>query len=267
MLSFKLLSMALILGASALVFSMHGQGGGVFYTPVQVFFGVDFHLAAARSQLFIVLTALSSTIIFGRAGRIDWPMAIVLEMAAGTGGFLGGLCAYRFSPDLLMVFLGSVVLLAAVSMLKNYGGNGREVASNSAPWRWHRELGGQRYVVNLLAGLPLWFVIGVMSGLTGTAGGFLKIPLMVLLFGMSIEIAFGCASFMVMLTAASGFAGHIAASSLDWPSTLIPAVLVAVGAQIGPRITLRSDPRVLQRRFAYVLCVLAAVIFYRNWSS
>ena len=54
-------------------------------------------------------------------------MAIVLEMAAGTGGFLGGLYAYRFSPELLMIFLGSVVLLAAVSMLKNYGGNGRVV--------------------------------------------------------------------------------------------------------------------------------------------
>ena len=75
MLSLKLLSMALILGASALVFSMHGQGGGVLYTPIQVLFGVDFHAAATRSHLFMVVTALSSTIIFGRARRIDWRTA------------------------------------------------------------------------------------------------------------------------------------------------------------------------------------------------
>ena len=122
--------------------------------------------------------------------------------------------------------------------------------------------------MNLLAGLPLWFVIGVMSGLTGTAGGFLKIPLMVLLFGMSIEIAFVCASFMVMLTAASGVRRtHCGIVSGLVPLRLIPAVLVALGLKSAHRITLRSDPRVLQRRFSYVLCVLAAVIFYRIWSS
>lgn len=106
MLSLKLLSMALILGASALVFSMHGQGGGIFYTPIQVLFGVDFHVAATRSHLFMVVTALSSTIVFGRARRIDWPVAITLESAAGVGAFLGGLYAHRFSAGFLMSVLG-----------------------------------------------------------------------------------------------------------------------------------------------------------------
>ena len=262
MLSLKLLLMALILGASALVFAMHGQGGGVLYTPIQVLFGVDFHTAATRSQLFIVVTAFTSTIIFGRARRIDWPVAIVLEMAAATGSFFGGLHAHRFSPSLLMLVLGSAVLVAAISMLRGYVGVEDEMGSSVATWHWRRDLGGSRYVVNLIAGMPLLVLIGVVSGLTGVAGGFLKVPMMVLLFGMPIEIAFGCASFMVMLTAASGFAGHVAASPPDWSVTLVIGIFVAIGAQIGPRITLRSDPERLQHRFAYVLFALSAVIFY-----
>lgn len=152
-------------------------------------------------------------------------------------------------------------------MLRDLGGPGDNVADEPRPWSWRRDLGGRRYDVNLVAGLPIWFVIGVVGGLTGVGGGFLKVPAMILLFGMPIEIAFGCASFMVMLTAGSGFVGHLAASPVDWPTTLILGAFVAVGAQIGPRIALRSDTRLLQHRFAYVLFALAVFIFLLSWKS
>ena len=215
----------------------------------------------------MVVTALSSTIIFGRARRIDWPVAITLESAAGAGAFFGGLYAHRFSAGLLMAVLGVVVLLAAVTMLRDLGSSGSNVPDKPAPWSWRRDVGGRRYDVNLLVGLPLWLTIGVVGGLTGVGGGFLKVPALVLLFGMPIEIAFGCASFMVMLTAASGLVGHLAASPVDWPTTLMLGALVAVGAQIGPRIALRSDTWRLQHRFAYVLFALAVFIFLLSWNS
>ena len=93
MFGLKTIVLAFVLGGSAVAFSMQGLGGGVLYTPIQVLFGIDFYEAATRSQLFIIVTSVSSTLIFRKAGKIDWPVALTLEAPAITGGYLGGFYA------------------------------------------------------------------------------------------------------------------------------------------------------------------------------
>ena len=87
----------------AVVFSMLGQGGGTLYTPIQVLAGVDFHVAATTSLFLIMVTSLSATIVFRKAKRVDWPLAIVLETVTTLGGLAGGLSSGRFSGTALSV--------------------------------------------------------------------------------------------------------------------------------------------------------------------
>ncbi len=71
----------------AVVFSMLGQGGGTLYTPLQVLFGLDFHVAATTSLFLIMITSLSATLVFRKAKKVDWPLAI---------GDCSGKCDYRW---------------------------------------------------------------------------------------------------------------------------------------------------------------------------
>ena len=66
----------------AIVFSMLGQGGGALYTPLQVLAGVGFHEAATTSLFLIVVVSLSSTLVFRRGRKVDFPLVAVL---AGAG--------------------------------------------------------------------------------------------------------------------------------------------------------------------------------------
>ena len=59
----------------ASVFSALGVGGGVLYTPVQLFFGIEFHTAASTSLFLIMVTSLSATLVFHRAATIDIQLA------------------------------------------------------------------------------------------------------------------------------------------------------------------------------------------------
>jgi uncharacterized protein len=70
--------------------------------------------------------------------------------------------------------------------------------------------------------------------LIGVSGGILKVPTLVLMFGVPMNIAVvGSSAFMVGLTASGGFLGHLLAGHFDWKMALVLIPGIFVGAQIG----------------------------------
>jgi len=257
-----LATLAAIMFAVAVVFSMLGQGGGVLYTPIQVWSGIDFHVAATTSLFLIMTTSLSATIVFRKAHRVDWPLAIVLESVTALGGLIGGLESGRFSGSTLMILFAAVIAFAAIFMIRNFEADHR-CAETSSFFSWRRPFGEQAYCVNLALALPISLLAGAVSGLVGVGGGILKVPMMVLLFGIPMEIAVASSAFMVGLTAAGGFAGHVAAGHWDWRISLILAVAVFIGGRIGARISLGVDRKKMKRAFGGLLFAIAALMLLR----
>lgn len=252
------LILATILGSGAVGFSMLGQGGGILYTPIQVLFGVDFHTAVFQSLWFTILTALPAVVLFRKKKQVDWAAAAVLESSSVAGAFLSGYFAHLFSPKALTFALAALVFAAGTSMLLKLGP--RKERAKLTRLDWVRELGGERYQIRLGQGLPLSLFIGIASGLTGAAGGFLKIPMMVRLFSMPINIAFGSSALMVSLTAAGGLLGHLATGAAVWHEPLLLSAFVLMGSQIGPRLAMRSRPVAMRKQFATYLFALACLV-------
>ena len=245
--------------AVAVVFSMLGQGGGVLYTPIQVWSGIDFHVAATTSLFLIMVTSLSATIVFRKAKRVDWPLAIALETVTALGGLIGGIASGRFSGRLLMLLFALVIAFAAIFMVRDFQRD-HDCRAPSRLFGWRRRLGEQQYCVNLLLALPISFAAGAISGLVGVGGGILKVPMMVLLFGIPMEIAVGSSAFMVGLTAAGGFAGHVVSGHWDWRVSLILAAAVFVGGQLGARTSVGIDRKKMKKGFGWFLLVIAGLM-------
>ena len=248
----------------ASVFSALGVGGGVLYTLVQLFFGIEFHTAASTSLFLIMVTSLSATLVFHRAATIDWPLAIVLETSTTIGAFLGGLFSGHFSGKFLIYLFSGVIAVAAFFMVKRFEIPNRCGDKPGGFFRWHRGIGNQRYCVNLALALPIAFIAGVISGMIGVSGGILKVPMLVLLFGVPMNIAVGSSAFMVGLTASGGFLGHLAAGHCDWRVALILMPGIFIGAQIGARTSVRVDKTRMKHFFGYVLAALAVFLIIRN---
>lgn len=246
--------------AVAVVFSMLGQGGGALYTPIQVFLGIDFHVAATTSLFLIMVTSLSATLVFRKARRVDWPLALGLEVVTASGGFVGGLASGRFSGAFLSVFFAGVIAFAAVFMIRDFKMETICPSAQEGLAYWERQFGGQTYCVNLLVALPASFVAGAASGLVGVGGGILKVPLMVLLLGIPMDIAVGSSAFMVGLTAAGGFAGHVASGHWDWTTSLILASAVFAGGQLGARKSIRIDKKKMEKGFGWFLLSIAGLM-------
>ncbi|MCY4189267.1 MAG: sulfite exporter TauE/SafE family protein [Bryobacterales bacterium] len=261
------LILAPILGVGAVVFSMHGQGGGVLYTPIQLLFGIPIHVAAVQSLCFTILTTLSAVLLFHKERHVDWKLSAVLESSSFAGAFGGGYAARLFPPEALAG--GLAVLLAASAFAMLFDLHPRASASGgSARLEWVRRQAGQTYRIHLGKGLPLSLLIGITSGLTGVAGGFLKIPMLVRLFGVPIKVAFGSSAFMASLTASGGLLGHVLAKdAVQWQDPLLLGACVLAGAQIGPRIAVHSKPETLRRRFSAYLFAMALLVVGSLWFS
>ncbi|HUZ45176.1 MAG TPA: sulfite exporter TauE/SafE family protein [Terriglobia bacterium] len=261
-LAFGLFYLVMFLVAS--VFSALGQGGGVLYTPVQLFFGFEFHTAATTSLLLIMVMSVSATMVFHKAAMVDWPLAIVLESSTTTGAFLGGLYSGYFSGKFLIYLFSGVIAVAAFFMVKHFDIKNRCGDQPGGFYRWGRGVGLETYCVNLALALPVSFIAGAISGLIGVSGGILKVPMLVLLFGVPMNIAVGSSAFMVGLTATGGFAGHLAAGHFDWRIALALIPGIFLGAQIGSRTSVKLDKAKMKTFFGYFLAVLAVFLVIRT---
>ena len=257
-----LVVLVLLIFLVAVLFSMLGQGGGVLYTPLQVWAGVEFHTAAATSLFLIMVVSLSASLVFHKVRKIDWPLILVLESATMSGGFLGGLASARVPAELLSLLFALVVMLAGGLMLRR-----PFLSSATKPHArllsWRRQVGDQIYQVNLGIGLPLSLLAGLVSGMVGVGGGILKVPLMVMLLGVPVDIAIGSSSLMIGLTAGAGFAGHLVVGHWDWRLSILLAVAVFAGGQIGSRVSVRISKQKLKQTFGWFMLVIALLMIVR----
>ncbi len=240
----------------AMAFSALGQGGGAFYVPALLAWGVPFHQAAAASQAVIVAVSLSALLVFHRAGFLDWQLVLLVEPATNLGAVAGGYLSQYVPAHTGKVVFATVLVVGAWFMLKPV--NNRPGPARTGFSYWTRTRGDDTYSVNWVATIPLMGAAGLVSGMLGVGGGLLKVPLMVLVCRIPMKIAVGTSSLMVGLTALTGLAGHAAAGHFD-PGLALPLAAAGfLGAQVGSRVSLSVDRRHLKRAFGLLLVVIAA---------
>ena len=258
------LVLAVVFLILAIIFAMLGQGGGALYTPIQVFTGIPFHEAATTSLFLIMVVSVSSTLVYRKNKRVDAPLVIALESITATGAFLGGLSSVKFTGGQLSIGFAVFIAFAALFMILpiNTDRTGKK-RKTGFPY-WQRQLGSEQYAVNLAVALPASLAAGLASGLLGIGGGLVKVPLMVLLLNIPMDIAIGSSALMVGITATTGFAGHVAIGHWNPKLALSLAVAVFIGAQIGARFSLKVNKKTLKKAFGYFLVVIAGIMVLKG---
>jgi uncharacterized membrane protein YfcA len=111
--------------------------------------------------------------------------------------------------------------------------------------------GGGMLRIVLAALLAAFALTGYVTGMVGISGGSFKVPLMVLLCGVTMRVAVGTSSAMVAATALMGFIGHAAGGDVGG-SWLVPvlAAVAAGGGLLGGTASLKTKPERLKPLFA-----------------
>ncbi len=259
--------LATVLFLSSLIAALFGLGGGILYTPFQLWLGIPFKEAASVSLFLILITSFSATIVFRKKNIVDWSLAIMLEIPTTIGAFLGGIISHYFSESFLVTLLAIMILFAAFFMIFKFKSKifscSYDKNLNNSKWLWKRVWTNKTYYLDLRCVFPIMFTLGTLISMVGVSGGVLKIPVMLLIFGIPLPVAIGSSAFMVGLTAAAGFLGHAAIGHVNWFNILILIIPVFIGAQLGSRLSVHLKSKNLKKLYGWFLILVAIITFLR----
>jgi hypothetical protein len=112
-------------------------------------------------------------------------------------------------------------------------------------------------------------VVGALTGLVGVGGGFLIIPALVLLGGLSMRLAVGTSLVIIALKSFAGFAVYLdvlAAQSLalDWGIIIKFTLIGILGGWLVHKVSHKFDQQLLRRIFASFLILMGLFILYQK---
>jgi len=249
---------ALIILIIAAIMTMSGRGGGNFYVVTLALTGFSMHEAATTGQFILVLSSLFATIFFGKKKVVSWKLVLIIGIMTIVSAFLGGFLSDIFNDKILKIVFAVFISLAALLMLKPLG---KEVKAEGR-FILKIQSNNETYNLNLLLVVPIVLFTGFVSGMVGISGGSFLVPLMVLFIRVPMKVAVGTSTTLVMVTALSGFLGHLSSGHFDVKLAIPLAVGGIIGAIIGTKLTLKTKPQFLKIIFATTSLIAALIMIY-----
>ncbi|MFI7535816.1 sulfite exporter TauE/SafE family protein [Streptosporangium sp. NPDC049376] len=252
-----------VLAASALIgvsLGILGGGGSILTVPILVYLaGQDSKEAIATSLFVVGVTSLVGLIPHARAHRVRWRTGLIFGAVSMVGAYGGGRLAEYVPGTVLLVAFALMMLATAVAML-------RKGASHKAGRRpSHTEMPVKLVVIEGL-------VVGAVTGLVGSGGGFLVVPALTLLGGLPMSVAVGTSLLVIAMKSLSGLAGHLAGVQIDWGLALTVTAAAVVGSLIGSRFAGRIPQDTLRKAFGWFVVVMGVFVLSQQlpaavWAS
>jgi len=230
-----------------------GSGGSILTVPVLVYLiGQDEKVAIAGSLFIVGSVALAGSMQYLKAKLIDWRNVVIFGVPGMAGTYLGALSAAYVSGIVQLSLFAVVMLLASFMMLRPIQ---LDEAGHTPRASWKIAIDG--------------LLVGVITGLVGVGGGFLIVPALALLGGLSMHKAVATSLVIIALKSYSGFFKYLDVLDkqnlqLDWQMLMVVTALGITGSFAGAKIAHRVPQHKLKQWFGVFLIVMGIYILYRS---
>ncbi|TAK08240.1 sulfite exporter TauE/SafE family protein [bacterium] len=270
------LELVAIGGLTGVLSGLLGVGGGFIMIPLLNAAGFLMREAAGSSLLYVAFTAASGTLRHVKLGTVDPVLALLLLSGATPIAPVGSHYATILPNEILQIVFAFMVVGTAASYLRwgrsDRGESETPLQGDELPRRRHillrrRRVGSEEilFSVNCFSALAIGGCIGFISGLLGVGGGWLLVPLLVLLMRTPLRIAVGTSLPGILLPAIVGAASHWRLGNLHLAAS-IPLILSGiVGAQLGALLVVRISHAWLEWLLIILLIVASAYMLGRGF--
>ena len=281
-LSVNALVIVLLGGGVGLLSGLFGVGGGFLTTPLLIFYGIPPTVAAASAASQVTGASVSGVYAHLARGGVDMRMGGVLVAGGAVGSMLGAevfrLLQASGQVDTVinlayLILLGSIggLMLAEVIGTDRAARAGRPKPARrrrhhpliaTLPFRWRFYKSG--LYISPFAPFLLGLFVGVLTVVLGVGGGFVLVPAMLYILGMSARVVVGTSLFQILfVTAAATLVHATTTKAVDIVLAALLLVGSVVGAQVGARLATRVSPERLRLWLAALVLMVAAVMAVR----
>ena len=273
---FLIVFIGMIVGALSGLF---GVGGGFLMTPLLIFLGIPPVVAVGSEAPHVLASSVSGVIAHWRKKNVDFKMGFFL-LSGGVIGSTLGVNLFKLLKTygqidiviqfLFIIFLGfigmSMAFESAKTTIKNYRTTSAiRTKLHQHSWihglpfklRFHRS----KLYISAIPPILIGFFVGVLSAMMGVGGGFIMIPAMVYILGMSTNVVVGTSLFQIIfVTANSTFFQSYLNQTVDIVLSALMILGGVIGAQIGVRIGSQLKAEYLRGILAILVLLVCAKI-------
>ena len=253
--------------AIGVVLGLIGGGGSILTVPVLVYLLAINPVTATAYSLFVVgFSSLVGAAKNFQKNRVDFKTAFYFSVPAFISVFITRkflmpaipeeiftLADFTLTKDIgIMLFFALLMLAAATSMILDKEKSLKNIEKEKVS------------VVNYLALIPLGLLTGVITGLVGAGGGFIIIPVLVLLAKLPIKTAIGTSLFIIAINSLIGFLGDLGNIWIDWIFLLIFTGISISGIIIGVYLNKIIDGAKLKKGFGWFVLLMGIYIILKE---
>lgn len=254
---------------------LFGVGGGFLTTPLLIFYGIPPTVAAASAATQVTGASVSGVLAHSRRGGVDYRMGMVMVGGGVIGAMIGALL-FRFFQAigqidvvigilyvLMLGTIGTLMMKEALEAWRPRDGAGPKVKKRrhhplvaSLPLRWRFYNSG--LYISPLAPAILGVLVGILTMLMGVGGGFMLVPAMLYILGMSANVVVGTSLFQILfVTMATTMMHSLTTKAVDVVLAGLLLLGSVIGAQFGTQIALKARPEILRMVLAGIVLAVA----------
>ncbi|MFT5546601.1 MAG: putative membrane protein YfcA [Rheinheimera aquimaris] len=240
---------AIVIGVSLGLF---GSGGSILTVPVLLYLlHMPAQLAIASSLLIVAGISLFGSVRNGLQRLISWRHVLWFGVPGMLGTYCGAWLGTLVDARWQLLVFALLMLVAAVMMWRSKIGEHSSKAFKP--------------IKIVIDGL----LVGLITGFVGVGGGFLIVPALVLLGGLSMPVGVATSLVIIAMKSFVGFGKYywvMAAQGavFDWRSIGLMIIAGIIGSFVGSALGKRLPKQQLQRAFAVFLAIMAAVVIYQS---
>ena len=259
---------------------LFGVGGGFLMTPLLIFLGIPPTVAVGTEAPHVLASSLSGAIAHWRRKNVDIKMGIFL-LVGGIAGSVVGVNLFKILREfgqidviiqfLFLIFLGligfSMLFESAKTTIKKYRTTSLiRTKLHQHSWihglpfkmRFHRS----KLYISTIPPVIIGFFVGILSAMMGVGGGFIMIPAMVYILGMSTNVVVGTSLFQIIfVTANSTFFQSYLNQTVDIVLASLMILGGVIGAQVGARLGSTFKAEYLRGVLAILVLAVCIKIF------
>lgn len=230
------------------LFGLFGVGGSSFATPALGLLGVPGLVAVAAPLPATIPAAVAGMVTYVRRRQVHWQIARWSVIGGVPATILGALCSRYVGGPALLVASG--VVLAAVGVRILFPLPDERLA-----------LHGRRKAIVVI---PAAALIGFFTGLLANGGGFLLVPLFVIVLGLTMPQSAGTSLVVIAVLSIPTLATHWALGHIDWTVAAAFAAGSIPGAFGGSRLAQHLPAEAMKRGFGVLLIAFAVYFVARQ---
>ena len=230
------------------LFGLFGVGGSSFATPALGLIGVPGLIAVAAPLPATIPAAIVGMIAYVRRRQVEWAVAR-WSIYGGVPATIIGALASRYVGGHALLIASGVVLGAVGARLL------LPLPDNAVAGRIR-----QRPAVVV----PAAAAIGLFTGLLANGGGFLLVPLFVLVLGLTMPESAGTSLVVIAALSVPTLATHWALGHINWVVAAAFAAGSIPGTAAGSHLVRHLPADAMKRGFGVLLIAFAGYFIARQ---